>query len=159
MSYKKCLLYALNATCRDFPRYIPSLLYCCLLYASLIVTGYGCLWLRISCHYNPADSECDVFGGKTCDNGGFKLLFRPFSTSIFRTRCAIPAFRGHLWESWAPFQDFFWTEYCMWSTCIIQKWLDKWNWNWTKSICQITRKHKQPYKREEIYRRKSLHVA
>jgi hypothetical protein len=26
-------------------------------YASL-VTGYGCLWLRVSCQSNPADSEC-----------------------------------------------------------------------------------------------------
>jgi hypothetical protein len=93
--------------------YIPSLLYGCLLYASL-VTGYGCLWLRVSCHSNPTDSECDVFWEKRsknyfCDNGGFKILFRPFSTSIFRTCCAIPAFRSPLWESWAPFQlvDFF----------------------------------------------------
>jgi hypothetical protein len=45
------------------------------------------------------------------------------------------------------------------SRCIIQKWVDKCNWNWTKSICQITRNHKQPFKREEIYRGKSLHVA
>jgi hypothetical protein len=59
-----------------------------------------------------------------------------------------------------PFKlTFFWTEYCLCSRCIIQKWLDKCNWNWTKSICQITRNHKQPYKREEIYRGKSLHVA
>jgi hypothetical protein len=35
--------------------------------------------------------------------GGSKYS-SPFSTSIFRTRCAIPAFRGPLWESWAPFQ-------------------------------------------------------
>ena len=63
-----------------------------------------------------------------CDNGGFKILFRSFSTSILTTRCAIPAFWGPLWESWAPFQvDLFLTEYCLCSRCTIQKWLDKCN--------------------------------
>ena len=55
----------------------------------------------------------------------FPDLFRPqFSEHV----AAIPAFRGPLLESWAPFQvDFFWTEYCLCSTCIIQKWVDKCN--------------------------------
>jgi hypothetical protein len=49
-----------------------------------------------------------------------------------------------------PFKlTFFWTEYCVCSRCIIQKWLEECNWNWTKSICQITRNHKQPYKTQK----------
>jgi hypothetical protein len=152
----------INATCRDFPQYIPSLLYGCLLYASL-VTGYGCLWLRVSCHSNP---ECDVFWENVP-----KIIFAIMGGSKYFSDLFRPQFSEHVaqfqhsgapyaWESWVRFQvDFFWTEYCLCSRCIIQKWLDKCNWNWTKSICQITRNHKQPYKREEVYRGKSLHAC
>ena len=104
MSYKKSLLYALNAACSHVG-ISPGifLLFCmAVCYTRLLSLGMAvCDYASLNCHSNPADSECDVFWGKRsknyfCDNGGFKILFRPFSTSIFRTRCAIPAFRGPL---------------------------------------------------------------
>jgi hypothetical protein len=99
-----------------------------------------------------------------CDNRGSKYfsdLFRPqFSEHVAQFQHS-GAPSGTSGKVGPPFKlTFFWTEYCLCSRCIIQKCrLDKCNWNWTKSICQITRNHKQPYKREEIYRGKSLHVA
>jgi hypothetical protein len=147
MSYKKSLLSMLNATCRDFPRYIPSLNF-----VWLFVIRVSCHWVWL---FVIVTRLLSLFGKNVP-----KIIFAPFR----------PQFSEHVAQfqhSGAPSGKvgpsfkltFFWTEYCLCSRCIIQKWLDKCNWNWTKSICQITRNHKRPYKREEIYRGKSLHVA
>jgi hypothetical protein len=132
MSHKKSLPYALNATCRDFSGIF--LLFCmAVCYTRLLSLGMAvCDYASLLTLIQPIQNAT-FFGEKRrknyfCDNGGFKILFRPFSTSIFKTRCAIPAFQGPLRESWAPFQvDFFGTEYCLCSRCIIQKWVDKCN--------------------------------
>ena len=53
MSYKKSLLYALNATCRDFPIDILIFPGIFLLFCMAV-----CDYVRVSCHSNSADSEC-----------------------------------------------------------------------------------------------------
>jgi hypothetical protein len=121
MSYKKSLLDALNATCRDFPRCIPSLLYgwrACLLYASL-VTGYGCLSLRVSCHsIQPIQNT--MFFGKNVQ----KIIFVIMGGSKYFTYLFRPQFSEHAAQfqhSGAPsgkvgppfkLINFFWPEYC-----------------------------------------------
>jgi hypothetical protein len=72
----------LNATCRDFPRYIPSLL-------------YGCLWLLVSCHWvcgasnsNPADSDCVLLNDCDKRNQG--------TPEVRRTTLGIPVWEQSL---------------------------------------------------------------
>jgi hypothetical protein len=111
MSYKKSLLYALNATCSDFPGifllFCMAVCYTRLLSLGMAICDYASLLTLIQPIQNTTFLEKNVPKIIFAIMGGFKKLFRPFSTSIFRTRCAIPAFRGPLLESWAPFQVYF----------------------------------------------------
>ena len=108
----KCYMY------RDFPRprYIPSLLYGCLLYASL-VTGYL---------IQPIQNA--TFFGKNVP----KIIFAIMGVSKYFSDLFRPQFSEHVAQFQhsgtpsgkvgPPFKlTFFWTEYCLCSRCIIQK--------------------------------------
>jgi hypothetical protein len=133
MSYKKSLLYALNATCRDFPRYIFLLFCMAVCYTRLLSLGMAvCDYASLVTLIQPFQNA--TFFGKNVPKIIFAIMGGSnYFSDLFRSQFSehVPqfqAFRGPLWESWAPFKlTFFLNESCLCSRCIIQKWLDKCN--------------------------------
>ena len=129
MSYKKSLLYALNATCRDFRRYIFLLFCMAVCYTRLLSLGmavfdYASLVTLIQPFQNA------TFFGKNVPKIIFALMgvqntFQTFFDlnfqNTFRNSRHSEAPSGKVGP---PFKlTFFWTESCLCSRCIIQKWL------------------------------------
>ena len=133
MSYKKSLLYVLNATCRDFPGIF--LLFCmAVCYTRLLSLGMAaCDYASLVTLIQPIQNA--TFFGKNVP----KIIFAIMGGSKYFSDLFRPQFSEHVAQfqhSGAPsgkvgppfnWLTFFWTEYCLCSRCIIQKWLDKCN--------------------------------